>query len=173
MVDVSGSASTSMLAVTPTQPVSVSVKVKVTLPAATPVTIPPLVTVATASSLLAQTPPVAGVKVIVFPTHTVGEEAATIGSGLTVTTVSAVLLQPFESVTVTVYIPLETTVIVALVAALDHRYPVPPDAVRSTDPPWQKVVGPLGVITAVGGEFTDTVTLPELVQPAADVEVAV
>ena len=48
------------------------------------------------------------------------------------------------------------TVIAAVVAAFDQRYPVPPDPVRVTEPPAQKVVGPDGVITTVGRAFTVT-----------------
>ena len=51
------------------QPVIVLVKVKVALPAATPVTTPALVTVAFVTSLLAQVPPAVGDKVVVAPTQ--------------------------------------------------------------------------------------------------------
>ena len=44
---------------------------------------------------------------------------------------------------------------------------------RVTDPPWQKVVGPPGVMTAVGNEFTITAWLAELVHPLALVTVTV
>ena len=54
---------------------------------------------------------------------------------------------------------------VAVVDVFDHRYPVPPEAVRSTDPPEQKVVGPFGVIRATGSGLTVTVLLAVLVQP--------
>ena len=99
-----------------------------------------------------------------------GVMAAT-GSGLTVTVLLAVLLQPFAPVTVTLYVPLEETVIMAVVDAFDHRYPVPPEAVRSTDPPEQKVVGPFGVITATGSGLTVTVVLAVLLQPLTSVTV--
>ena len=59
-------------------------KVKVTLPAATPVTSPALVTVALVRSLLVQVPPVVGDKVMVPPMQT-GDPALTAGSALTVT----------------------------------------------------------------------------------------
>ena len=52
------------------QPVAVSVNVKVTIPALTPVTTPALVTVAMDVPLLHQVPPVAGVTLAVEPTHT-------------------------------------------------------------------------------------------------------
>ena len=66
------------------QPVEVWVKVKVTLPVATPVTRPALVTVAFVASLLVQVPPVVGDKVMVLPTQT-DDPALTAGSALTVT----------------------------------------------------------------------------------------
>lgn len=53
------------------QPVLVLVKVKVAVPAATPVTTPPLVTVATELLLLAQVPPVEGVRFAVAPAQRV------------------------------------------------------------------------------------------------------
>ncbi len=59
-------------------------------------------------------------------------------------------------VTVTLFILLVLSMIAAVVAAFDHRYPVPPEAVSTTDPPWQNVVGPLGVITGTGNGFNVT-----------------
>ena len=44
---------------------------------------------------------------------------------------------------------------------------------RVTDPPWQKVVGPPGVMTAVGNEFTITAWLVVPVHPFALVTVTV
>jgi hypothetical protein len=52
------------------QPVAVSVKVKVTVPALMPDTTPVFVTVATAVLLLIHVPPVVGVTVAELPTHT-------------------------------------------------------------------------------------------------------
>jgi hypothetical protein len=60
------------------QPVVLLVKVNVTVPAATPVTVLPL-TVAFEGSLLTHVPPVAGVNVIVLLTHTVEAEVLTVG----------------------------------------------------------------------------------------------
>ena len=57
------------------------------------------------------------------------------------------------------------TEIVAVVAVVDHKYPVPPDAKRFTDLPWQKVVGPPGVMTAVGNGLTVTTWMAVLVHP--------
>src|ERR1041384_4652809 len=73
-----------------------------------------------------------------------------VGNGLTVTICDAVLLQPLVSVTVTVYVPEALTVIAALVEPVFHEKLTPPLAVSVTEPPLQKVVVPLGVITAVG-----------------------
>ena len=78
-----GAAFTVTLAVVFEQPFA-SVKVKVTVPAETPVTVFPL-TVALAGVLLTQVPPVAGVNVIVAPTHTEVAEVVTEGLAFTVT----------------------------------------------------------------------------------------
>ena len=43
-----------------------------------------------------------------------------------------------------------------------HNQPVPALAVRVTLPPSQKVVGPLGVMVAVGSGLTTTVTTPDV-----------
>ena len=48
---------------------------------------------------------------------------------------------------------------------------MPPEAVRSTDPPAQKVVGPFGVIRATGSGLTITDVLAVLLQPLASVAV--
>ena len=69
-------------------------KVNVTLPAATPVTNPALVTVAFVASLLVQVPPVVGDSVIVLPKQT-DDPALTTGKELTVTG-EVVLLQPVD-----------------------------------------------------------------------------
>ena len=65
------------------------------------------------------------------------------------------------------------TVIEAVVAEFDQIYPVPPDADRVTEPPWQNVIGPDGVITAVGSGLTVTVAISESVHPLALVAVTV
>ena len=69
-------------------------KVNVTLPVATPVTSPALVTVALVRSLLVQVPPVIGNNVIVLPTQT-DDPALTAGKALTVAD-EVVLLQPVD-----------------------------------------------------------------------------
>ena len=52
--------------------------------------------------------------------------------------------------------PLELTVIDGVVAPVDQRYDVPPDAVSVTLPPAQKAVGPPAVMLAVGLAFAVT-----------------
>ena len=47
-----------------------------------------------------------------------------------------------------------------VVAPVLHTLPVVSDEVNTTLPPWQKVVGPPGVMEAIGKEFT--VTLSEV-----------
>lgn len=81
------------------------------------------------------------------------------GVGLTVTVVEAeVAEQPFASINVTVYEPPEKAVIDWVVAPVDQAFPVAADDVSTTEPPEQKVVGPLAVIVgAAGGGFTVTV----------------
>ena len=81
-----GAAFTVTAVVVEEHPVVASVKVNVTLPAATPVTVFPD-TVAFVASLLTHVPPDAGVKVIVAPTHTVPAEVLTVGFGFTTTVV--------------------------------------------------------------------------------------
>jgi hypothetical protein len=85
VVGAAGRALTVIAEVELLQPVPVCVKVKVALPAATPITIPALVTVATAGLLLAQVPPLVGDSVIVLPTHTMVLAVVTVGLGFTVT----------------------------------------------------------------------------------------
>jgi hypothetical protein len=76
------------------QPVAVSVKVNVTVPAATPVTTPALVTVATFVFELVHVPPVVGVKAPGVPIQTLAG-AVTIGTGFTVNA-DVVLEHPVE-----------------------------------------------------------------------------
>ena len=61
--------------------------------------------------------------------------------------------------------------IALFVDPVDHKYPVPPDPVRVTEPPAQKVVGPDGVINAVGRAFTVIAWLAVLLQLLALVTV--
>jgi hypothetical protein len=92
---------------------------------------------------------------------------------LTVKVELSVSVQPLALVTVTVYVPAAETVVAAVVLPFDQRYPVPPDPAKVTDPPWQKVVGPLGVMTAMGRALTVMAELSESVQPLAFVTVTV
>jgi hypothetical protein len=60
------------------------------------------------------------------------------------------------------------TLIVCVVAPVDQRYEEPALAVSVTEPPVQNVVGPEGVIVAVGAAFTVTVVADEVaLQPFA------
>jgi hypothetical protein len=89
------------------------------------------------------------------------------GFGSTVTVSPAdVSTQPLSSVISTVYVAAVVTVIAVVVAPPGaHRYvygavPAPVSlAVKTTLSPSQNVVGPLGVIVAVGFGFTTTVTV--------------
>lgn len=74
-------------------PLEDCVKVKVTVPADTPVTNPALLIEATPASLLTHVPPVVGLSVIVDPTHNLSDGRITVGRSLT-TTDAVVLLQP-------------------------------------------------------------------------------
>ena len=72
------------------------------------------------------------------------------GAGFTVTFVTAlVAVQPLALVTVTLYPPLALTAIDCVVAPFDQRYEALAGAVSVTEPPSQKVVGPLAVTTGV------------------------
>lgn len=85
--------------------------------------------------------------------------AVTVGVGLTVTvTGEEPAVHPNELVAVTEYVPELFTRIDVVVAPVDQRYDVPPDAVRFTLPPEQKVSGPEAVMFGVGSGLTVTVT---------------
>jgi hypothetical protein len=80
------------------------------------------------------------------------------GLAFTVTFVAAlVALQPLPLVTVTLYAPEVVTAIDCVVAPFDQAYEALEGAVRVTEPPSQKVVEPLAVMTGVVG-FALTVT---------------
>jgi hypothetical protein len=106
--------------------------------------------------------PALAVRVTLPPSqNVVGPDGVIVGIGVVtaVTLVTAdVALQPAASVTVTLNVPVPLTLIDCVVSALDQRYDAPAFAVSVTLPPRQKVVGPDGVIVAVGVE-TLTVTL--------------
>jgi hypothetical protein len=92
------------------QPVAVLVKVKVAVPAATPVTSPLLVTVATAGLLLDQVPPEDGDKPVVAPTQMLlGPLIPTVGSAFTVMAEVGAEIQPvLVLVKVKVAVPADT-----------------------------------------------------------------
>jgi hypothetical protein len=106
-----------------------SVKVKVTLPAATPVMTPALVTVAIALLLLVQVPPVVGVKMAVAPTH-IDAGAVTTGCAYTVTAVVVLLQLVVPSVKVKVTLPgakpVMTPALVTVAIPLSLLVQVPP-----------------------------------------------
>src|SRR4051812_26935786 len=90
---------------------AVFVKVNVTLPAATPVTTPPLFTEATPELLLTHVPPLDGLNVIVEPTLKEDDGALTVGNALIVTA-DVVLLQVVDVlVNVKVTLPAATPVV--------------------------------------------------------------
>ena len=141
------------------QPVEVCVKVKVTVPADTPVITPALVTVALALLLLVQVPPVVGDNVAVLPIHTVAG-AVTTGNAFIVTA-EVVLLQPVEvCVKVKVAVPPDTPVttpaLVTVAMELSLLTQVPPVVGDSVVvKPAHIVVLPL--MLTVGKAFTVTV----------------
>ena len=82
--------------------------------------------------------------------------------GVTVTEVAAeVAEQPAAFVTVTLYWPLADTVMLGVVAPVLQRKEAPPEAVRVTEPPWQKVVLPLAEMLAVGAALIVTWAVAE------------
>jgi hypothetical protein len=93
--------------------------------------------------------------------------------GKTDTIECCVLKHPYSLVTITLKSPLEAAIIASVVAEVDHKYPVPPEAVSTTDPPWQKDVGPPAVMMADGNGFTVTAALSVSVQPPELVTVTV
>jgi hypothetical protein len=95
------------------------------------------------------------------------------GLALTVTVMDAdVALQPLALVTVTLKVPEAVTLMAWVVAPFDQRYELPALAVSVTLPPVQKVVAPLGVITAAGLALTVTAVAAEVEpQPLAFVTV--
>lgn len=98
---------------------------------------------------------------------------AIVATGLALTTNAKLLeaVQLLASVTVTVYSPAFDTVIEAVVAALLHKYEVPPNAENTVEVPSQILSIPK--IDAVGLAFTVKVRDAEAVQPFASVTVTV
>jgi hypothetical protein len=94
------------------------------------------------------------------------------GRLLTVTaTVEEVAEQPLASVTVTVYDPEALTVMDCVVAPFDQLKDEPSLAVSITLPPWQKVVGPLAVMVAIGFTTVTVTGVEVALQPLASVTV--
>jgi hypothetical protein len=82
------------------------------------------------------------------------------------------LVQPFASVVVTVYVPAVLKVIHCVVAPVLHKYEVrPAGAHHCVEPPEQ--IEPLPVIRQLGRGFTVSALLQELVQPLLFVVVTV
>lgn len=153
-----------------TQPVADRVKVKVTVPAETPVTTPLLVTVATALLLLAQVPPEVGDKVVVAPTQILlAPVMLTVGNGSTETApVVAEQLGEDELVNIKVADPADTPVttpaFVTVATALLLLVQVPPevgDNVVVT--PTQTVLAP--VMLTTGRSVTETAGVGADIQP--------
>jgi hypothetical protein len=110
-----------------------------------------------------------------FAQNVVAPPAVIVGFDMMWTMTAAgaeVALQPLALVTVTLYSPAVLTSIDCVVAPVDHKYAAAGFAVSVTWPPWQKVVGPLGVIVAVAAGYTATAVAAEVaLQPLAFVTV--
>lgn len=157
---------------TDTHPVAVRVKLKVAVPAETPVTTPALVTVATAGLLLAQVPPVVGDKVVVKPTQMLlFPVMLTAGNGFTVTAV-VVEEQLGDALSVNVKVaeppdtPVTTPALVTVATAGLLLVQVPPEAGDNVVvKPTQIVLTP--VIFTTGNAVTDTAGVGKETQPVA------
>jgi hypothetical protein len=156
-----------------TQPVVVFVKVKVAVPADTPVTIPPLVTVATPGALLTQVPPLVGDKVVVAPAQIVVEPVIlTTGIALIVTAVVGADTQPVvPSVNVNVAMPADTPVttpaFVTVATAGVLLVQVPPvEGDKVVVAPTQMLLAPIRL--AIGVAFTVTAGVAAETQPVVE-----
>ena len=100
-------------------PVEVNAKVKVAEPAATPVTTPPLDTIAIPVLLLAQVPPVVGESVVEPPTHIAELPVMlTVGNGFTVKEEGLVAVPPEVVILIVPEVAVRGTVAVICVAVL-------------------------------------------------------
>ena len=149
-------------AVVALQPFAVDVKVKVALPAETPVINPALVIVAMPGALLTQVPPAPGLAVIVLPTHNVAEGVLTKGGEITVTD-AVVALQPVAvEVKVKVTLPTDIPVITpapvidAIPGALLTQVPPAPGLAVIVLPTHNVAEG----VLTTGRGFTVTVAVP-------------
>ena len=119
-------------------------------------------------------PPPVAVNVVDLPSQMVTLlPPSAVGTAFTVTVTLSVDVQLAPLVTVTVYVVFEAgdTVIDAVVSVVLHSYVPPPVAVNVVDVPLQMVA--LVPASAVGTEFTVTVTLSVDVQLKALVTVTV
>ena len=100
--------------------------------------------------------------------------ATTVGNGLTVIVMVAVLLQPLAFVPVTVYVVVLAGFTIGLPLKLPgiQLYVVPPVALRVEEAPAQIVAGD-ALAPIVGKGFTVIVLVAELLQPLAFVPVTV
>ena len=153
----------------------VSVKIKVALPAATPVTTPELVTVAIELLLLVHVPPIVGDNVIVLPTQTEAP-AVTTGCALMVTAVVVALQLVVASVKVKVALPPATPVttpvlvtVAFVVSLLDHVPPVVGDNVIVL--PTQTEAAPV-LTTGKALMVTEVVVALQVVAASVKVKVA-
>jgi hypothetical protein len=142
------------------QPVEVCVHTNVTVPVVKPVTNPELLMVATKGLLLAQVPPVDGVKLVVDSTHILSLPVkATVGTGVTV----IVMESDLHPVKVSVKInlaepatkPVTTPALVTFTVVFGTANQVPPDTGDTVVVDPTQTAG-VPVITAVGGGFTVT-----------------
>lgn len=91
----------------------------------------------------------------------------TVGRGFTVTLVAIELDEQVPFDTTTEYDPLAVTDIDCVVAPVDQVFPVVDEEVKVTDPPAQKINGPLAVIVGIGGSgLTVTITGAEVAKHA-------
>jgi hypothetical protein len=155
-----------------THPVTASVKVKVAVPADTPVTRPALVTVATAGLLLTQVPPVVGDKVVVLPTQMLVEPVMlTEGAAFTVTGAVGEETQPVlvlvkVKVAEPAATPVTTPAFVTVATArllLVHVPPVVGD--KAVVPPIQILLEP--VMLTTGMALMVTMPVGAEIQPVA------
>jgi hypothetical protein len=87
-----------------------------------------------------------------------------VGNGVTVISIGTLVAVQLPEPTLTVYEPPEEVLIELVVSAVDQVFPVGDEDVKTTDPPLQNVVGPLGVIVGVAGGGVTVTIVPALVE---------
>ena len=96
----------------------------------------------------------------------VGPEAVAVATGKGFTTIvigEEEAVQPFASVTCSTTVPeLFTLMAWEVCPEGNQKFPIPDGAVKVTEPPWQNVSEPEGVIFAGGGGFTITCVTVEV-----------